>query len=80
MSVSAENELLDLIAAEAVIDRSILTPDARLDSLGIASIDMVSIVYAVEKRFKVEIRDEDLADLETVSDLTRALGDILRKS
>jgi len=65
-----ENDLLDLVAEEAMVDRAVLTREARLEELNIASADFVMILMAIEEKFGVYISvDNELTDLETVQDL-----------
>jgi acyl carrier protein len=68
MSVSAD-EILDVIAKEALIERDRLTPDATLESLGIASLDIISIVFALEDRFGIVLEQSEFQGVETVSAL-----------
>lgn len=65
----SRDDLLDIIAEEAKIDRARLVPDATLESLDIASLDLVSMLFAVEDRTGVEIAPEDLTGAETLGDL-----------
>lgn len=52
--------ILDIIAEEARIDREKLLPDATLISLDIASLDVVSVLFAIEDRFGFEVPPEDI--------------------
>jgi acyl carrier protein len=61
--------ILDIIAEEALVDRAKLTPDATLESLGIASLDIISIVFALEDRFGVVLEQSEFEDIRTVSAL-----------
>ncbi len=49
------NEILDIIAAKAMVDRDKLALDAKLTDLSISSLDVVEIVFALEDKFKVEL-------------------------
>jgi acyl carrier protein len=73
MSVSPD-AILDVVAEEASIDRDKLTPDATLESLGIASIDIISIVFALEDRFGVVLEQSEFETVRTVSDLVELIG------
>jgi len=65
-----ENDLLDLVAEEAMVERAMLTREAKLEELNIASADFVMILMAIEEKFGVYISvDNELTDLETVQDL-----------
>ena len=69
--------VLDVVAEEASVDRARLAPEATLESLGIASIDVVSIIFALEDRFGLVVEPEDFASATTVQDF---VGVVLAKS
>ena len=48
-------ESLAIIANETRIDRAALLPDATIDALGIASLDLTQAVFEMETRFDIEI-------------------------
>lgn len=48
-------QILDLFAREARIDRDQLRLDARADELGIGSLDLMLALFELEERFGVEI-------------------------
>jgi|GEM_PF-372403 len=67
-------EILDIVAKEGSVDRALLTPDASIESLGIASLDMVQAIFEIEARFDVEIpvaANDGGAEFATVGDLLR---------
>lgn len=68
MAVSAD-DILDVVAQEALVDKSKLTSEATLESLGIASLDIISIVFALEDRFGVVLEQSEFEDIRTVSAL-----------
>lgn len=69
-TATLQNELLDLVAEEAVVDRDTLKTEARLDELDIASADFVMILMAIEEKYGVYISvDNEIAELQTVQDL-----------
>ena len=65
-----EAELLDLVAAEAHIERERLARDARLEDLGFASLDMITLLFELEERYAVMIEEADLPPMQTVGELT----------
>lgn len=72
----------EIIATFAQVDPASITPEARLTDLKISSLDVVEIVFALETRFKVQIPfDAAEGDLkfETVGDVSRAVGDLVRR-
>ncbi len=48
-------EILDIVAKETGVPRDKLAPDASIEALGIASLDMVQTMFAIETRYDVEI-------------------------
>ena len=48
-------EILDLIARETFVDRDKLHPDAKVEELGIASIDLVQTIFALETEYNIQI-------------------------
>jgi acyl carrier protein len=50
-----EDELLDLIAQTTKLDRSKFVREAPLTSLGIESLDVVEVIFALEEKYDIEI-------------------------
>lgn len=55
MSQSEIDEILDIVAQKAMIDRSQLKPEAKLSDLNVSSLDMVEVVFALEDKFGIEL-------------------------
>lgn len=53
--MSQLDEVLDIVAQKAMIDRQRLTPEAKLSDLNISSLDMVEVVFALEEKFGIEL-------------------------
>lgn len=49
------DEILDIVAQKAMIDRAKLSPEAKLSDLQISSLDVVEIVFALEDKFQIQI-------------------------
>jgi acyl carrier protein len=64
-----EAELLDLIAAEALVDRAVLVMDSPLEALGIDSVDFVSIMFALEEKYNITIEDGEISKEKTLGDM-----------
>jgi acyl carrier protein len=76
-----EEKLLAIVSREGLIDRSKLLPEATLDSLGIASADVIVILMAIEEEFGVYVPvDGSLSDSRTVGEFLAALRPHLEKS
>lgn len=48
-------EILDIVSKETMVERERLTPDAKVEELGIASLDMVQAIFAIESHFGIEL-------------------------
>jgi acyl carrier protein len=73
---ASDDELFDLIAQEALIDRAKLTREATLADLGIDSVDVVTVVFAVEEKYDIEVPEsafEGITDLGGLADIFHAL-------
>jgi acyl carrier protein len=67
MAITADN-VLTIISDEVPIDRALLDPAATLDSLNIASLDMISVMFALEDQYGLVIEQEDVKDAKTLQD------------
>lgn len=78
--------MLDIIARESGVDRARLVPEARIEDLGIASLDLTQALFEIESHFDVEIpvvapADTGGAEFATLGDLlAHALAVIDRKA
>lgn len=66
---ATESELLDLIAAEAIIDRKTLVREATLADLGISSLDVISMLFELEEKYGVVIEEGDMPTMSTLGDM-----------
>jgi acyl carrier protein len=74
------DEIIEVIAAEGMVDRSKVTPDATIESLDLKSVDIVMILTALEEKFNVYIpMDGSLQDAKTVAGLIDAIADYVLK-
>ena len=58
-----------------------LKPEDKLDDLGIASLDVVEIIFDIEERFDIEVpynaNQTDGADFKTVGDVVTAVEELV---
>jgi acyl carrier protein len=72
MGDSLETKVRNILAEQLGVDLGEVTPDARiLDDLGADSLDVVEMVMSIEEAFDIEVPDEDVEELRTVSDVER---------
>ena len=67
-----DDELIDIIAEEALMDRAKLVPAATLEDIGLDSVDLVSVVFAIEEKYGIQIAEDAFSRSDT-------LGDVLTK-
>jgi acyl carrier protein len=73
-------EIVEVIAAEGMVDRTKITPDATIESLDLKSVDIVMILTALEEKFNVYIpMDGSLQDAKDVKSLIAAIADHIQK-
>jgi acyl carrier protein len=73
-------EIMDVVAAEGMVDRAKITPDATMESLDLKSVDIVMILTALEEKFDVYIpMDGPLQEAKDVKSLMEALADHVLK-
>ena len=49
------DQILDIFAREAGVDRSALVPDASIESLEVASLDLALAIFELERHFDIEL-------------------------
>ena len=67
-----DEELIDIISEEALIDRAKLDRSAKLEDIGLDSVDLVSVVFAIEEKYGIEIAEDAFTRTDT-------LGQVLTK-
>jgi len=72
MPQSQIDEILDIVAQKAMIDRSQLSAEAKLSDLNVSSLDMVEVVFALEDKFGIELpfnANTNASEFSTVGDV-----------
>ncbi len=77
---ATDDELIDLIAAEALIERDLLTRDATLADVGLDSVGVVSVIFAVEEKYGVEIAEDAFGDTANLGQFLDTLKAIIAKA
>ena len=75
--IVSDEDLKDLIAAEALIDRTLLTRGATLADIGLDSVGVVSVIFAVEEKYEVEIREDAFVDTANLGEFLDTLKSII---
>ena len=75
------NIVLDILVEQLGVEKSQLTPEARLEEdLGADSLDIVEIAMALDEQFHISIPDETIERVSTVGDLFDVLSEFLGNS
>lgn len=73
-------QLMVIVAREAMIDTENFKPDTLLEELDIQSVDYVMILMAVEDEFGVYVSiDSDFSEARTVGDLADIVASKIRE-
>lgn len=64
-----DDELLDIFASEALVDRASLVREASLADIGISSLDLMSVLFEVEEKFNVRVEEADLENCKNLGDV-----------
>jgi acyl carrier protein len=64
-----EDELLNLIAEEAIVDRQKLVREATLGDLGISSLDVITLLFQLEESYGVVIEEGDMPPMSTLGEM-----------
>jgi acyl carrier protein len=72
MPLTRIDEILDIVAQKALIDRSKLSPEVKLTDLNVSSLDMVEVVFALEDKFGIQLpfnANTSSGEVQTVGDV-----------
>lgn len=73
--MSLHDQVIQIIADQAMLDVSDVTPDSTLESLGIDSLGLVESIFAIEEEFDITIpfnanepekSEFDISSVETI--------------
>lgn len=64
--------LKEIMAARLGLQAEQIVPEARLvEDLGLDSLDAVELAIAVERKFNIDVPEEELTKLKTVADMVK---------
>ncbi|HXG57815.1 MAG TPA: acyl carrier protein [Thermoanaerobaculia bacterium] len=73
-----ERELVGIVRKEKTVDEATLRPGTLLADAGIDSLDALTILFAIEERFRISIPDERARAMKTYGDLVDAVAHELK--
>jgi acyl carrier protein len=75
-----EQEIISIIADVSGFDPEEISVDSKLaDDLEIDSIKAIEIVVAIEKKYKISVRDEDVPKITTVGETIGIVSKLLNQ-
>ena len=78
MSENVEQSIIAIISEISGYEPEEITPDKNFyDDLEIDSIKAIEITVAIEKKFKVSVRDEDVPNITTVRQAVELVTQLL---
>jgi acyl carrier protein len=75
------DDILDIVAQKAMIDRAKLSAEAKLSELQISSLDVVEIVFALEDKFQIQIpfnANSTAMEFETVGEVIAVVEKLIQ--
>lgn len=80
MTANIEKEIISIVADVSETDEGEINLDTNLvKDLGINSIKAIEIVVAIEKKYKISIRDEDVPKITTVKQIIELTKGLISK-
>jgi len=77
---NVEQEIISIISDVSGFDIEEITPDTNLaNDLEIDSIKAIEITVAIEKLFKISIRDEDVPNITTVKQAIELVNTLINQ-
>jgi len=78
MAANVEQEIISIISDVSGFEPEEIKPDTNLQNeLEIDSIKAIEITVAIEKRFKVSVRDEDVPNITTVRQAVEVVNTLI---
>ncbi|WP_176715568.1 acyl carrier protein [Thioclava sp. SK-1] len=77
MRLDVQEQIISIIAREAVLEPGEVTPDMTLDELGLDSLGLVEMIFAIEEAFDISVPFNANEPTQTDFD-TSSVGAIVR--
>ena len=72
--------LIDILVRDYCVPREEITPEATLATLGLDSLSLLELMFKVEDRYGVKIKDDTPTDLDTVDDVVRYIDGLIARN
>jgi acyl carrier protein len=81
MADNVEKEIVSIISEVSGFDAAEITPDKNFfKDLEVDSIKAIEITVAIEKKFKISVRDEDVPKITTVREAVELVHNLLNQN
>lgn len=81
MAGNVEQEIISIISDVSGFDPEEIKPDTDLQNqLEIDSIKAIEITVAIEKKFKISVRDEDVPNITTLKQAVELVNNLLNQA
>jgi len=83
--MSVQDRIIEIIAAQALLDVSDVTPESTLEELGLDSMGLVECIFAIEEEFDILIPfnandpSESDFDISSVATITFAVNSLISR-
>lgn len=77
--MSTLETLQDILIKEFDLKRERLAADSVLTELGVDSLDLLDLIFKIEDRYRLTIRDDVPLDLVTVQDVVEFIDSLLAR-
>lgn len=80
MNNNVEKEIVKIISDVSGLDEEEITPEKNFfNDLEIDSIKAIEITVAIEKKFKISVRDEDVPNITTVKQAVELVNTLINQ-
>lgn len=69
------SEIIEVVASISEVESKLITIDGLLQNWGVDSMKGLEIMYALEKKYKVHMQEQDLLQMKTV----KSIYDLIKK-
>ncbi|GBE03074.1 acyl carrier protein [bacterium BMS3Bbin06] len=77
-NVEVEKEIVSIISEISGFEEEEITPDKNFfEDLEVDSIKAIEITVALEKKFKISVRDEDIPNITTIKQAVDLVNNLL---
>lgn len=79
MTMPPSDAVLDLIAETLELDRTLLTRDLTIEEIGMDSLDVLKLTYAIEQTYKINLSAYSYGDISSIARLLDILETELQR-